>query len=157
MKRSIKKSINLFGLPIISLRINGRLYSFIVDTGSTANYIVESTFKTIAEVASLIGDTSTSGFDGIYFDQNVAMIPSSLDGKFRLEGFGIISSNPFNDICCKDRKANIVGIVGLPFLILNRARIDYDKGLIEYKTPPKDKTICWWNSGNAKESQQQGQ
>jgi len=119
-----KKGFKKCGLPLIKLKINGKLEWFLLDTGANANYLKESYFDTIELKPEMIGLTKSN-------DSNNELQTS--DYKFSLsynkadlgeEKFSVTTLMTFNE---PFQGYNIVGIIGSPFFNKNRFQFDFEE------------------------------
>lgn len=122
-KVCFKKGFKKCGLPLIKLKINGKLEWFLLDTGANANYLKQSYFDTIELKPEMIGLTKSN-------DSNNELQTS--DYKFSLsynkadlgeEKFSVTTLMTFNE---PFQGYNIVGIIGSPFFERNRWSFDFE-------------------------------
>ena len=123
-KVCFKKGFKKCGLPLIKLKINGKLEWFLLDTGANANYLKQSYFDTIELKPKMIGLTKSN-------DSNNELQTS--DYKFSLsynkadlgeEKFSVTTLNTFNELF---HGYNIVGIIGSPFFERNKWSFDFEE------------------------------
>ena len=134
MKHSIKKSLKKIGIPTLNLKMEGHTYRFLIDTGSTFNYIASSAFLKLKDEMKVVGETRTSGLNGMAAEQKIVNIKYTLGRRQQEEKFGIMSDSTFKELIEKTG-IQIDGIVGLPFFVRNRVKIDYEAGFAEFHTP----------------------
>lgn len=122
-KVCFKKGFKKCGLPLIKLKINGKLEWFLLDTGANANYLKKSYFDTIEQKPEMIGINKMS-------DSNNELQTS--DYKFGLsynkanlgeEKFSVTTLMTFNE---PFQGYNIVGVIGSPFFNKNRWSFDFE-------------------------------
>ena len=131
MKKSFSNDIKALGLPTISLKINGTPFRFLVDSGSTENYITKAALDKVCQSAEMLGEASTYGIDGVESILEVVKISYVLGGREKTQGFGVFTGSTFDKIQ-QEMGIRIDGVLGLPFMLMNKVIIDYANLCIEY-------------------------
>lgn len=142
MKKSFRNDIKKLGLPTISLKINETPFRFLVDSGSTENYITKTALDMVSQSAELLGRTSTYGIDGVESIQEVVKLSYVLGGREKTQGFGVFTGGTFDKIQ-QEMGIRIDGVLGLPFMLVNRVNIDYANMCIEYHPSKDNKGPLW--------------
>lgn len=118
-----KEGFKKCGLPLIKLKINGKLEWFLLDTGANANCIKTTYFNNMELKPEIIkegtynsSESELKSFD-IYFDL------SYKNNQFKDEIFSVAPLGTFNE---PFYGYNIIGIIGSPFFNKNRFSFDFD-------------------------------
>lgn len=142
MKQNFANDLKNLDIPTIMVKINEKDFRFLLDSGSSMNYISSKAYNKVAEVAEMVGNTSTYGFEGHKYDQLVFKIPYTLGKEESLGFFGLLATNSL-DTLEEENGVSVDGIVGTPFMLLNRIRINYRKQVVEYQMPRKGLLSFW--------------
>ena len=131
MKQSIAKAVRKLGIPTIKVKVNGEYFWFLVDSGSTANFITQKTYDKIASAAEKAGDCVALGFEGKAVERPVFNVQYRIGRHDFTQEFGVMKCDHFNRVE-KECGIKIDGLVGAPFMILHNIRIDYRSMTVEY-------------------------
>ena len=126
-KVCFKKGFKKCGLPLIKLKINGKLEWFLLDTGANANYLKESYFNGIEVQPKSIGKTTANDSNNELNVNDYEFDLSYNRSLFSSEKFSVTTLNTFNDLF---HGYNIVGIIGSPFFEKNKWAFDFDSLVI---------------------------
>lgn len=136
-KVSFKKHFSKINVPLIKMKINGKLRYFLVDTGSEMNILGSEIFKTLPKesYSKVMGQSvSVTGFTGKTEEKPVILTNLSFKND-KYEDISFIIS----DITCifnyiKDNsKIEIAGILGSCFFNKYRWSIDFNERCIWIK------------------------
>ena len=119
-----KKGFKKCGLPLIKLKINGKLEWFLLDTGANANYLKESYFNEIEVKPKMISSTESRDSNNKLKTSDYAFSLSYNKTSFGEEKFSVTTLNTFNE---PFHGYNIVGIIGSPFFNKNRFSFDFEE------------------------------
>ena len=135
-KRLYKYDINFkdnwktCGLPLVKLKINGKLEYFLVDSGASVNMLKQSYFDSIEDNPIIIEDESLLHTGANTIKANLCTFSLSYKtAKFPNEQFNLIDLETFDVI--KDAYGyNIIGIVGSPFMGKYKWSMDFSDLII---------------------------
>ncbi len=113
------KGFKKCGLPLIKLKINGKLEWFLLDTGANANYLKESYFDTVELKPDMIGKTESNDSNNKLQTSDYNFDLSYNKAHFQSEKFSVTTLNTFNE---PFQGYDIVGIIGSPFFERNKWR-----------------------------------
>ena len=119
-----KKGFKKCGLPLIKLKINGKLEWFLLDTGANANYLKESYFDTIELQPAMIGKTESNDSNNKLQTADYNFDLSYNKAVFQQEKFSVTTLNTFNE---PFQGYDIVGIIGSPFFSKYCFQFDFDE------------------------------
>ena len=119
-----KKGFKKCGLPLIKLKINGKLEWFLLDTGANDNYLKESYFNTIENKPIALSESKTNDSNNEMTVNNYLFDLSYNKSVFKDEQFSVTTLNTFNELF---RGYDIVGIIGSPFFSKYRFQFDFDQ------------------------------
>lgn len=118
-----KKGFKKCGLPLIKLKINGKLEWFLLDTGANSNVLKESYFNSLEEKPEILGEQKHNNTDNEIQSLVIELDLSYNKVKFGLEKFNIIKLGTFENTW---NGYNIVGIIGSPFFERNKWAFDFE-------------------------------
>lgn len=118
-----KKGFKKCGLPLIKLKINGKLEWFLLDTGANANYLKESYFNEIEVKPKMISLTESRDSNNKLKTSDYAFSLSYNKANLGEEKFSVTTLNTFNE---PFHGYNIVGIIGSPFFERNKWSFDFE-------------------------------
>jgi len=118
------KGFKKCGLPLIKLKINGKLEWFLLDTGANANYLKESYFDTVELKPDMIGKTESNDSNNKLQTSDYNFDLSYNKAHFQSEKFSVTTLNTFNE---PFQGYDIVGIIGSPFFGRNKWSFDFDE------------------------------
>ena len=121
-KVCFKKGFKKCGLPLIKLKINGKLEWFLLDTGANANYLKQSYFDTIELKPNMIGKTESNDSNNKLETTDYHFDLSYNKAIFQKEKFSVTTLMTFNE---PFQGYNIVGIIGSPFFERNKFSFDF--------------------------------
>lgn len=137
MKTSIKESLKTLGLPTCVINISGKDHTFIVDTGSSDNFIIPRVFESINEHDKAVtAEGSYYGADGNPQGIKYADIIYSVCNDNFIGNFGVLDTNLALDNLERDNNLKISGMLGLSFLIMHKCNIDYNNRTLSVKGVP---------------------
>ena len=111
-------------MPLIKLKINGKLEWFLLDTGANDNYLKESYFNTIENKPIALSESKTNDSNNEMTVNNYLFDLSYNKSMFKDEQFSVTTLNTFNELF---RGYDIVGIIGSPFFEKNKWAFDFDQ------------------------------
>lgn len=129
-KISIKESIDLANLPIITLINNEKKFNFLLDTGSNRSIINETDLKD-CEFKELEVKNSLSGLDGIEREVKNVLLPVSYKSSNYLEIFQVSDMSAIFDDMKSSTGVTVNGILGNSFFEKYQYVIDF-KDLVAY-------------------------
>ena len=118
-----KKGFKKCGLPLIKLKINGKLEWFLLDTGANANYLKESYFNEIEVKPRMISLTESRDSNNKLKTSDYVFSLSYNKANLGEEKFSVTTLNTFNE---SFHGYNIVGIIGSPFFERNKWSFDFE-------------------------------
>ena len=118
-----KKGFKKCGLPLIKLKINGKLEWFLLDTGANANYLKESYFNEIEVKPKMISLTESRDSNNKLKTSDYAFSLSYNKANLGEEKFSVTTLNTFNE---PFHGYNIIGIIGSPFFERNKWSFDFE-------------------------------
>ena len=130
---SIKESLDLCDLPVVTMINNGNKYNFILDTGSSDTHISQSALDTMSKVQSE-NTLNVYGFNG----NEKANLGYNLrlgykDREFRVEAFVSPALDKTFEFIKKDTGVQLHGIVGNKFLAQYGYILDFHKLIVYAK------------------------
>lgn len=130
-KMSIKESMDLTSLPVVTFMNDGKKINFLLDTGSDASLIDESVISIFTHIKS-DNISSTFGMDGNIIDGgHCNMVINYKDYEFLVD-FNIVNLEEPLKLIKESSGVTIHGILGSEFLKLHKYILDFDN-LIVYK------------------------
>lgn len=140
---SLQESLNLVGLPVITLESEGHKLNFILDTGSNESHVSKEAFEKLC-VEKRKTETQVYGAGG------VALSVGKVDLEFTYKNATYLTTliiSPALDVTFKAIKdsegASIHGILGNDFLIKYSYVIDFES-LVAYSKRNKYKIFWEW-------------
>ena len=126
-KVCFKDGFKKCGLPLIKLKINGKLEWFLLDTGANANYLKESYFDKIELKPEMIGKTESNDSNNKLQTADYNFDLSYNKARFQSEKFSVTTLNTFNE---PFQGYNIIGIIGSPFFSKHRFAFDFENLIV---------------------------
>ena len=135
MKQSIRESLSNYGLPIIQLKVMGKMRWFIVDTGSNVNLISSELKEDLVQSLTSVGKQSTLGVGGDS-ENEIFEIPYSIDEKTFYALFGILvgTFQAFEE----EYGFKVSGLLGTEFMVRHKVIIDMSDCMIYIKGVPDE-------------------
>lgn len=130
---SIKESLDLCDLPVVTMTNNGNKYNFILDTGSSDTHISQSALDTMSKVQSE-NTLNVYGFNGnekANHGYNLRL--GYKDREFRVEAFLSPALDQTFEFVKKDTGVQLHGIVGNKFLAKYGYILDFHKLIVYAK------------------------
>lgn len=126
MKMSIKESLDLVGLPIVTFYQGHNKFNFLLDTGANNSVINESALE-LMEHNILDVEGTLSGLNGIpvkvqYADIHINYNDTTYDAEFQVTNM----DEAFNNIKAESG-IKLVGIIGNNFFQKYKYILDFDK------------------------------
>ena len=137
MKKSLRESLNMTGLPMVELEIQGKKFWFIVDTGSNVNLISSGLMCEFGKTLISVGSLSTSGLGGHAEEGAVYWLPYVLGGRQFSDQFSVVPDCTFQ-VIEEEYGVNIKGLVGTSFMLFHRVIIDLSEGVIHLCVKPDE-------------------
>lgn len=129
MKYNFSKSLQLFGLILIPIKINGNNRFFILDTGSQANGICD-TYQEDMKYFTVSGKRmSARGLNGIIAETDCGNLKYIIGNHPCESEFFLIKERPF-DFFKDGTGIQISGILGTPFMMQHHCVIDLVNGIL---------------------------
>lgn len=140
---SLQESLNLIGLPVITLESEGHKLNFILDTGSNESHISKEAFEKLC-VEKRKTETQVYGAGGIALSVGKADIEFTYKNATYLTTLIISPSLDATFKAIKDSEgASIHGILGNDFLIKYSYIMDFES-LVVYSKRNKYKIFWEW-------------
>lgn len=129
---SFKDSIDIVDLPVISLSNNGKIFNFIIDTGSTYSILNVKILNKLKynEIPNMLG--TAYGIDGNIINVNYINLVLHYN-KVELEDVFQVIEVPAFDNIKEQNNIEIAGILGNTFLKKYKYIIDFNKMMIYTK------------------------
>lgn len=129
MNYNFSKSLHLFGLIMIPIKINGNERYFLLDTGSQANGVCD-TYQEDMKNFSPSGEKILSrGLNGKTAETDYGELIYEIGKYICKSEFFIIDGNTFN-FFKEETGIQISGILGTPFMLQHNCVIDLIKGML---------------------------
>lgn len=129
-KISIKESMDLCSLPVITFTLSGKKFNFLLDTGSNVSYINRSVLKGI-EHTPIDSQCDAYGFEGTTSTMQGVAATMEYNGNFFLNVFYAADLDKSFGNMKKDHGVQLHGIIGSLFMNKYKYVIDFDR-LIAY-------------------------
>ncbi len=137
MKQSFALGMEKIGTPCINININGIVFCFLIDTGSSENHLIDYTYQFLTQyfgdvITEEKGDCITSGLGGSYKCKRCSF--EFTIGRTKYEDSFVALPNSEMFFTLSDKLgATIAGILGGRFLKKNHIVIDYDNNCLYSK------------------------
>ena len=131
---SIRESISLVNMPVITFTQGITKLKFLLDSGSDINVICKDSLDKIhSTIADSGNPVEISGVSGSHNSECGVIVPFTYDTlKFDALFFPVGRMDAFNDIESKTG-VKIDGILGTPFMVKYKYIIDFNKLKVEVK------------------------
>lgn len=123
---SFRESINLLGMPLVTFENDGKILTFLLDTGSNSNIIDSNIIEQIAH-NPIDNKSECCGIEGNKSIQNMCIIEISYKNQKFMDEFVIRDmSGPFG-IIKKQRGFSVNGILGSNFFNKYKYMLDFNE------------------------------
>ena len=122
-KVCFKKGFKKCGLPLIKLKINGKLEWFLLDTGANSNVLKDSYFNNLELKPEKIKESTYHSAENELSSFEIECDLSYNKTNFKDEQFTVAKLNTFEEPW---NGFNIIGIIGSPFFSRYRFQFDFE-------------------------------
>lgn len=119
------------GLPLILTSGRKKNVCFLIDTGSTHNMLFSFVYEHFKDDFRIIEENQeTMGIEGRFQES------TTVEGTFNFEGteytstFSVVKANDMITQLQEDTGVQLHGILGIPFLMENNWKIDFEKKVV---------------------------
>lgn len=119
------------GLPLILTSGRKKNVCFLIDTGSTHNMLFSFVYEHFKDDFRIIEENQeTMGIEGRFQES------TTVEGTFNFEGteytstFAVVKANDMITQLQEDTGVQLHGILGIPFLMENNWKIDFEKKVV---------------------------
>ena len=133
-KVSFKKTLQIAGIPIVTLKHDNLRLNFIIDTGATTSLINSSLLERIKDKQKIDSIDVVSGLDpNVEYKTEKYNIPIWLNrNKFNVI-FCVMDLNPTFNSLKYETGITVHGLLGSDFLESNKCILDYDRMILYHK------------------------
>lgn len=115
------------GLPLILTSGKLKNICFLIDTGSTQNFLFDFVYEHFKEEFKLLEDSSgVMGIEGHYKECPVIEATFNFEGKDYTSVFAVLDASDAVKQVQKESGIQIHGVLGIQFLIENKWIIDFE-------------------------------
>ncbi len=127
MKFPLTFSLQKVGLPLILTSGKLKNLCFLIDTGSTQNFLFDFIYEHFKEEFKLLeGSYKAMGIEGHYKEYPIIEATFNFEGTNYTSTFSVLSASEAIKQIQDETGAQIHGILGIPFLTENKWIIDFE-------------------------------
>ncbi|WP_251623910.1 hypothetical protein [Odoribacter lunatus] len=120
-------SLQKVGLPLILTSGKLKNICFLIDTGSTQNFLLDFVYEHFKEEFKLLEDFSrTMGIEGHYKEYPIIEATFNFEGTNYTSTFSVLNASEAIKQLQDETGVQIHGILGIPFLTENKWIIDFE-------------------------------
>lgn len=131
MRFSLNFGIEKTGMPLILTSGRKKNVCFLIDTGSTHNTIFSFVYEHFKDEFRIIEENQkTMGIESRFQES------TTVEGTFNFEGteytstFEVVKANDAIAKIQEETEVQLHGILGIPFLVENKWKIDFEKMIV---------------------------
>ena len=141
MEVSFRRDLSNNGMFRLELLIDEVPYYFMIDTGSSTNYLTLEAAQRLGDRIRLIGSGRTIGYGGRKSKKEyIIELSFSFNGEDYVQAFNVARANKSFELLEKDG-FHLDGILGNPFLYVSKATIDYADLVIRFDKDREQKDL----------------
>lgn len=131
MRFSLNFGIEKTGMPLILTSGKKKNVCFLIDTGSTYNTLFSFVYEHFKDDFRIIEeDQKTMGIESRFQDSTTVEGTFNFDGTEYTSTFEVVKANDAIVKIQEDTGVQLHGILGIPFLIENKWKIDFEKMIV---------------------------
>ena len=131
MRFSINFGIEKTGMPLILTSGRKKNVCFLIDTGSTHNTLFSFVYEYFKDDFRIIEENQKAiGIKGHFQDLTTVEGTFNFDGTEYTSTFAVVKANDTITQLQEDTGVQLHGILGIPFLMENKWKIDFEKMIV---------------------------
>lgn len=131
MRFSLNFGIEKTGMPLILTSGKKKNVCFLIDTGSTHNTLFSFVYEHFKDDFRIIEeDQKTTGIESRFQDSTTVEGTFNFDGTEYTSTFDVVKANDTITQLQEETGVQLHGILGIPFLIENKWKIDFEKMIV---------------------------
>lgn len=131
MRFSLNFGIEKTGMPLILTSGRKKNVCFLIDTGSTHNTLFSFVYEHFKDEFHIIEDsTKTMGIESRFQDSTTVEGTFNFDGTEYTSTFEVVKANDAIAKIQEETGVQLHGILGIPFLMENKWKIDFEKMIV---------------------------
>lgn len=131
MRFSLNFGIEKTGMPLILTSGKKKNVCFLIDTGSTHNTLFSFVYEHFKDDFRIIEeDQKTMGIESRFQDSTTVEGTFNFDGTEYTSTFEVVKANDAIVKIQEETGVQLHGILGIPFLIENKWKIDFEKMIV---------------------------
>ena len=131
MRFSLNFGIEKTGMPLILTSGKKKNVCFLIDTGSTHNTLFSFVYEHFKDDFRIIEeDQKTMGIESRFQDSTTVEGTFNFDGTEYTSTFEVVKANDAIVKIQEDTGVQLHGILGIPFLMENKWKIDFEKMIV---------------------------
>ena len=131
MRFSLNFGIEKTGMPLILTSGKKKNVCFLIDTGSTHNTLFSFVYEHFKDDFRIIEeDQKTMGIESRFQDSTTVEGTFNFDGTEYTSTFAVVKANDAIAKIQEETGVQLHGILGIPFLIENKWKIDFEKMIV---------------------------
>lgn len=128
MRFSLNFGIEKTGMPLILTSGKKKNVCFLIDTGSTYNTLFSFVYEHFKDDFRIIEeDQKTMGIESRFQDSTTVEGTFNFDGTEYTSTFAVVKANDAIAKIQEETGVQLHGILGIPFLMENKWKIDFEK------------------------------
>lgn len=131
MRFSLNFGIEKTGMPLILTSGRKKNVCFLIDTGSTHNTIFSFVYEHFKDEFRIIEENQkTMGIESRFQDSTTVEGTFNFDGTEYTSTFEVVKANDAIAKIQEETGVQLHGILGIPFLMENKWKIDFEKMIV---------------------------
>lgn len=131
MRFSLNFGIEKTGMPLILTSGKKKNVCFLIDTGSTHNTLFSFVYEHFKDDFRIIEeDQKTMGIESRFQDSTTVEGTFNFDGTEYTSTFAVVKANDAIAKIQEETGVQLHGILGIPFLMENKWKIDFEKMIV---------------------------
>ena len=131
MRFSLNFGIEKTGMPLILTSGKKKNVCFLIDTGSTHNTLFSFVYEHFKDDFRIIEeDQKTMGIESRFQDSTTVEGTFNFDGTEYTSTFEVVKANDAIVKIQEETGVQLHGILGIPFLMENKWKIDFEKMIV---------------------------
>lgn len=131
MRFSLNFGIEKTGMPLILTSGKKKNVCFLIDTGSTYNTLFSFVYEHFKDDFLIIEeDQKPMGIESLFQDSTTVEGSFNFDGTEYTSTFEVVKANDTITQLQEETGVQLHGILGIPFLMENKWKIDFEKMIV---------------------------